>query len=67
MPATARKRQKPQTFDLFSLRCQECGECLVRTTSDYYACPKGHGRLHETDSVIPPAGDDTQANGSWFS
>jgi hypothetical protein len=26
-------------------RCQECGACLVETTSGYWCCPRGHGRL----------------------
>jgi hypothetical protein len=35
-----------------TLRCTErgCGRYLVRTESDYWACPKGHGGLHLTEA-----------------
>jgi hypothetical protein len=26
-------------------RCQECSAYLVETTSGYWCCPRGHGRL----------------------
>jgi hypothetical protein len=26
-------------------RCSECGAYLVETTSGYWCCPRGHGKL----------------------
>jgi hypothetical protein len=42
------------------LACSVCGRLLVRTTSGYLCCPKGHGRL------IAEEVDDRDRCGSWF-
>jgi hypothetical protein len=43
------RRRRDAAPELFSLRCQQCGEYLVRTSERYLTCPNGHGRLHEAE------------------
>lgn len=48
------RRRREAAPDLFSLRCQQCGRLLVRTTSGYLACERGHGGLQiELDTAAP--------------
>lgn len=49
-------RRRDVEPDLFSLRCQECGKPLVRTSERYLACPDGHGRLHDAQEAQPAEG-----------
>jgi hypothetical protein len=34
-----------------TLRCEACGEYLVRTPSGYLTCPRGCGKLREADDT----------------
>lgn len=38
------------------LTCVQCGANLVRTASDFLACPNGHGKLSEIVAVEPAEG-----------
>lgn len=49
------RRRREAAPDLFSLRCQECGRPLVRTTSGYLACDRGHGGLQIDLEAVPEA------------
>lgn len=40
----SRTRKDQRT--LWSLRCVECDKLLEKTPSGFWACPRGHGRLH---------------------
>jgi len=58
--ARKRKGKVHQELSLFSPRCEQCGEVMVVTESEYLCCPRGHGKLHLD---APPEGE---ACGSWF-
>jgi hypothetical protein len=60
----ARKR-KPVYAGLFDLRCEECGEYLIRTESGYLSCPMGHGKLVEEQPADVPPGTE-EACGLWI-
>ncbi len=56
----SKRKVRDEEPGLFSLRCEQCGEYLISTTSGYLCCPMGHGRL-QIDA--PP--DDGDGCGLW--